>query len=117
MYVQSKKKSGWTGKNQKRMDSVWDINTLYNSSERKSITGYPTQKPIALLSNILQASSKNGDVVFDPFCGSGTTLITSELMGRQWIGVDINEIVIRVVDKRFREYANIRPHDIEIKSN
>ena len=51
--------------------------------------GYPTQKPLALLERIISASSKEGDMVLDPFCGYGTTCIAAERLGRQWIGSDI----------------------------
>ena len=57
-----------------------------NSSER---TGYPTQKPLALYERIIQASSNEGDLVLDPFCGCATTPIAAERLGRQWIGMDI----------------------------
>ena len=50
--------------------------------------GYPTQKPVALLERIIQASSNPGDVVLDPFCGCGTTIDAAEKLGRDWIGID-----------------------------
>ena len=53
-------------------------------------TGYPTQKPLALLKRIIEASSNPGDVVLDPFCGSGTALVAAQALGRQWIGIDSN---------------------------
>ena len=52
---------------------------------------YPTSKPLKLLERIIKASSKEGDVVFDPFCGSGTTLVAAERLGRRWIGIDKND--------------------------
>ncbi len=55
----------------------------------KERTGYPTQKPLALLHRIVQASSKEGDVVFDPFCGCATTCVAAQQLGRRWIGIDI----------------------------
>ena len=57
-----------------------------NSTER---TGYPTQKPLALYERIIQASSEEGDMVLDPFCGCATTPVAAERLGRQWVGMDI----------------------------
>ena len=54
-------------------------------------TGYPTQKPLALLHRIIKVSSNPGDVVLDPFCGSGTTLAAADALDRRWIGIDISE--------------------------
>ena len=56
---------------------------------RRERNGYPTQKPLALLERIIKASSKEGDLVLDPFCGCATTCVVAENLGRQWIGIDI----------------------------
>ena len=53
-------------------------------------TGYPTQKPLALLARIVQLASDEGDLVLDPFCGSGTTLVAAQQLGRRWAGIDAN---------------------------
>lgn len=67
--------------------SIWsDIGPVSSQSHER--TGYPTQKPLALLHRIIRASSKPGDVVLDPFCGCATTCVAAELSGRQWIGID-----------------------------
>lgn len=69
--------------------SVWtDITTLQGSSKEK--TGYPTQKPLALLERIIQASSNEGDMVLDPFCGCATACIAAERLGRRWAGIDLS---------------------------
>jgi site-specific DNA-methyltransferase (adenine-specific) len=80
----------WEGDNfkkpDKQMRSVWAINT---SPQREKIHGkHPTQKPLALLERIVLASSNSGDMVLDPFCGSGTTGIAALKHGRRFIGVD-----------------------------
>ena len=73
----------------------WDIPIIRpNAKER---LGYPTQKPIALLERIIKASSCEGDVVFDPFCGCGTTIYAAHLNKRHWIGCDIAILAIRLV--------------------
>ncbi len=80
------------------MRDVWEIPAVINvSSER---TGYPTQKPLALLERIVAASSNAGDVVLDPFCGSGTTLLAAQRLGRRWLGIDVNEDAVRLAKKR-----------------
>ena len=68
----------------------WDIHFLNPSEKSKERIGYPTQKPLALLERIIKASSKEGDIVLDAFCGCATTCIASERLGRQWIGIDIS---------------------------
>ncbi len=65
--------------------------------------GYPTQKPVALLERIIQASSNGGDVVLDPFCGCGTAVHAAEKLNRQWIGIDITHLAISLIEKRLRD--------------
>ena len=62
--------------------------------------GYPTQKPIALLERIISASSNEGDVVLDPFCGCATALIAAEKLGRQWVGIDLSPVAKTLVQRR-----------------
>ena len=59
--------------------------------------GYPTQKPEALLTRIIEASSHEGDTVLDPFCGCGATVAAAQALGRQWIGIDVTNLAICVV--------------------
>ncbi len=74
------------------------------SSEK---VGYPTQKPLALLERIIQASSKKGDLVLDPFCGCATTCIAAEKLGRKWVGIDISIKAHELVQTRLeKEVAN-----------
>lgn len=80
-------------------DVITDIYVNNISSER---LGYPTQKPLALLERILKASSNEGDVVLDPFCGCGTTIDAAEKLGRQWLGIDITYLAIDLIEKRLR---------------
>ena len=65
--------------------------------------GYTTQKPIALLERILNASSNPGDVVLDPFCGCGTTVHAAEKLGRQWIGIDVTHLTIGLIEKLLKD--------------
>ena len=68
-------------------------------------TGYPTQKPLALLQRIIKASSNEGDVVLDPFCGCATTCVAAEQLNRQWIGIDANPQAIELGSKRINDIA------------
>jgi site-specific DNA-methyltransferase (adenine-specific) len=73
----------------KQPDDWWQIQPIAPSSKER--TGYPTQKPLALLKRIIQASSNEGDIVLDPFCGCATTCVAAQQLGRKWIGIDIAE--------------------------
>ena len=66
-------------------------------------TGYPTQKPLALLERIIRASSKEGDLVLDPFCGCATACVAAETLGRQWIGIDVSEEAHHQVKARLKK--------------
>ncbi|WP_261554194.1 DNA methyltransferase [Frankia tisae] len=80
------------------LQDVWtDIRLTSASKER---LGYPTQKPVALLERILQASSNPGDVVLDPFCGCGTTVDAAVRLDRRWVGIDVTYIAIDLIKKR-----------------
>jgi adenine specific DNA methylase Mod len=70
----------------------------------KERLGYPTQKPLALLERILAASSNQGDVVLDPFCGCGTTVHAAEKLGRHWLGIDITHYAVTLIDERLRKH-------------
>ena len=65
--------------------------------------GYPTQKPVALLERIIQASSNEGDTVLDPFCGCGTTIAAAQKLGRRWIGIDITHLAISLIRYRLED--------------
>jgi len=76
----------------------WEISVLNpNAKER---TGYPTQKPLALLERIIRASSNKGDMVLDPFCGCATALVAADKLEREWAGVDLSPLAVKLVDDR-----------------
>ena len=83
-----------------KVNNLWNDITRATTKER---TGYPTQKPLALLERIILASSNEGDVVLDPFCGCATTCVAAEKLDRQWIGIDISEKAAELVKKRIHE--------------
>ena len=81
------------------LQDVWtDIKPI--GARAKERVNYPTQKPIALLERIIQASSNEGDVVLDPFCGCATALIAAEKLGRQWVGIDLSPVAKTLVQRR-----------------
>lgn len=81
------------------MPSLWDDIPPINSQAQERL-GYPTQKPEALLDRILMASSNEGDVVLDPFCGCGTTIASAQRLARNWIGIDITHLAINLIKVR-----------------
>ena len=83
------------------LNDVWQIPFL--NPKAKERVGYPTQKPIELLENILKIASKEGDIVLDPFLGSGTTAVTAKLLKRNFIGFDINSNAIGLAQLRLKE--------------
>jgi DNA modification methylase len=98
----------------KPLQSIWtDIYRVANVSNER--LGYPTQKPIALLERIIKSSSNPGDVVFDPFCGCGTTIYAAEKTGRDWIGCDIAILSIKLIREVLRDrYKQIEGTHFEV---
>jgi site-specific DNA-methyltransferase (adenine-specific) len=83
----------------------WDIPMLKGNS--KEATGYPTQKPLALLQRIVKASSNKGDIVLDPFCGCATTCVAAQQLGRKWIGIDIEKQAVGILVERLSDDAGL----------
>lgn len=83
----------------------WEIPIL--NSQAKERLGYPTQKPEALLERIIKASSNEGDIVLDAFCGCGTTLISSEKLKRKWIGIDDSPLAIKSTKQRLKHLKGV----------
>ena len=65
--------------------------------------GYPTQKPEALLERIIAASSNEGDVVLDPFCGCGTAIVVAQRLKRRWVGIDITHLAVNLMKYRLQQ--------------
>ncbi len=84
------------------LPDIWnDIGPI--SAQAAERMGYPTQKPVALLERIIEASSHRGDVVLDPFCGCGTTVDAAQKLERRWIGIDITFLAINLMKRRLRD--------------
>ena len=93
------------------MRDVWDIPALRGNQPEK--IDYPTQKPEALVERIIRASSNEGDLVLDCFCGSGTSAIVAEKLGRRWIAADQNNMAIHHTRKRLLSIPNATPFAIQ----
>jgi site-specific DNA-methyltransferase (adenine-specific) len=95
--------------------NVWDdilvIGTEPDKSER---LGYETQKPLALLERIIRASSNEGDIVLDPFCGCGTALVAAQKLNRRWIGIDITHLAVALMEHRLYDSFSIEAEVIGV---
>ena len=101
------------------MNDWWtDIPSL--NSQAKDRTGYPTQKPIELLERIINASSNEGDMVLDPFCGCATTCVAAEKLNRKWVGIDVSKEAYELVKSRLNEIpkqlmvSDVKDYDDEV---
>lgn len=106
------KKYASTSKGKKVEDLMTDIPNVQAHSKQK--TGYPTQKPLALLERLIQASSNKGDIVLDPFCGCATACLAAEKLNRRWVGIDKSieafEFIKKRLPKEVEKYANEKVH-------
>ena len=86
-------------KEDRTIDNVWRIPCIQPADKTQRM-GYPTQKPERLLERVIEASSNEGDVVLDPFCGCGTTIAVAQAMNRTWIGIDITHLAVGLMKYR-----------------
>ena len=107
----------------KSLNSIW-INIANVSSHAGERTGYPTQKPLALLDRIIKVSSNENDIVLDPFCGCATACIAAEKLRRQWIGIDISPAAETITKIRLEEasaqgalFSPIQMSDITVSND
>lgn len=93
-------------------NDVWRIPFVAPSAKER--LGYPTQKPEALLERIIQASSNEGDVVLDPFCGCGTAIAVAERLHRRWIGIDITHLAVSLIKHRLHDTfgEDLSPYEV-----
>ena len=89
-----------------------DWTDIHPASKSESF-GYPTQKPVALLERIISASSNEGDVVLDPFCGCGTTIHAAQNLNRRWVGIDICVNACKVIEERLRGHFDSLWSDVK----
>ena len=95
------------------LQNVWTDIPPVNPQARERL-GYPTQKPEALLERIVNASSNEGDVVLDPFCGCGTAIAAAERLNRRWIGIDITHLAITLIRHRLHDTLgdDLKPYEV-----
>ena len=84
------------------MGDVWTDISPINSQAQERL-GYPTQKPLTLLERIILASSSEGDVILDPFCGCGTAVHAAQKLDRHWIGIDVTHLAISLIERRLKD--------------
>ncbi|MFH1546951.1 MAG: site-specific DNA-methyltransferase [bacterium] len=89
------------------IENVWTDIDMINAMGKERV-GYPTQKPEELLERIIKASSNENDLVLDPFCGCGTTMIAAHKLNRKWIGIDISETAFNISIKRLEDNFGLR---------
>jgi len=97
------------------LGEIWDDIKLVQGKES---IGYPTQKPETLLQRIIEVASNEGDVVFDPFVGGGTTIVVADKLNRKWIGIDQSVAAIKVSDLRLKNRQDLysKPYDLQLRS-
>ena len=97
----------------KAVGDVWnDIMSFQQVPTSNERVGYDTQKPESLLERIIKASSNEGDLVADFFCGSGTTMVVAEKLGRRWIGCDLGRYGVHVSRKRMLDIEDCKPFEV-----
>ncbi|PIT89840.1 site-specific DNA-methyltransferase [Candidatus Kuenenbacteria bacterium CG10_big_fil_rev_8_21_14_0_10_36_11] len=99
----------------KGVSDIWadeGVSPLQGAS--KESLGYATQKPVALLERIIQASSKENDWVLDPFCGCGTTVAAAEKLKRNWVGIDITTLAISLIKRRLKDHFDLGSKQIYV---
>jgi site-specific DNA-methyltransferase (adenine-specific) len=90
----------------RNVGTIWSDIFPINAVAKERL-GYETQKPLALLERIIKASSNDGDVVLDPFCGCGTALVAAQKLNRRWIGIDITHLAITLMRNRLKDSFGI----------
>jgi site-specific DNA-methyltransferase (adenine-specific) len=92
----------------KPVQNLWDDIEMISSQSNERL-GYQTQKPLALLERIINASTQPGDIVLDPFSGCGTCIAAAQKLGRQWIGIDITHLAIAMHKARLKDMFHLEP--------
>lgn len=96
------------------MRDWWEDIKILGGPKNKERTGWPTQKPLALLERIIKASSNPGDVVLDPFCGCATAMVAAERLERHWAGIDIDETAVGITLKRLQDESDAAVHNVDL---
>ena len=99
----------------KQRHDVWDDIPSVGQAGGKQSLGYPTQKPLALFERIIKASSSEGDLIMDPFCGCGTAIHAAQNLGRRWMGIDICVNACKVIERRIKSHFDSLWSDVEFR--
>jgi DNA modification methylase len=91
----------------KPVQNLWDDIQMVSSQASERL-GYPTQKPVALLERIIKTATDESDIVLDPFCGCGTTLVAAQKLKRKWIGIDISHTACRLMQRRMQKEFKLK---------
>jgi tRNA G10 N-methylase Trm11 len=91
----------------KPVQNLWDDIQMVSSQANERL-GYPTQKPVALLERIIKSATDKSDIVLDPFCGCGTTLVAAQKLNRKWVGIDISPTACKLMQKRLQRDFKIK---------
>ena len=89
----------------KKINDVINIATMASTSKER--VGYPTQKPLELLHRLIKATTNEGNIVLDPFCGCATTCVAAEQLGRQWVGIDVSIKAYSLVIERLKKHIDL----------
>ena len=92
--------SAVTGPNGRRLRTMWDINTEPRRRESGGIDDHPAVMPMALARRCIRITSRPGDVVLDPYAGSGTTLLAAKELGRNWVGIELKPEYVELIERR-----------------
>lgn len=99
---------------QRKIDNIWEISAP--PADEKKFGKHPTQKPVELLKRIVLASTKEGDLVLDPFCGSSTTGVAAVLLNRKYVGIDLEDEYLEVSRKRIEQTLGEEQADMLVRS-
>ncbi|WP_375417967.1 DNA methyltransferase [uncultured Hymenobacter sp.] len=97
---------------ERTIDDVWRLSMLQPADKIQNVN-YPTQKPESLVERVIKASSNEGDIVLDCFCGSGTTAATAEKLGRRWVTCDLGRFAIHTARKRLLGIEGVKPFAVQ----
>jgi DNA modification methylase len=108
--VRKGSRSHWNG--DRKQTTLWEVsnNNPFGNNDREQVWGHGTQKPVEVMRRPIVNNSKPGDIVYDPFLGSGTTLIAAEMTGRRCVGLELSPVYVDVIVKRWQAYTGRQAH-------
>ena len=103
--VRKRRKSGWIGG--RKQTTVWEVanNNPFGNQDREKVWGHGTQKPVEVMRRPIVNNSRSGDVIYDPFLGTGTTIISAEMSGRRCVGLELSPAYVDVIVNRWQAFT------------